>query len=70
VYLPHAPGTKTARTEEVSPELVVDYGPDGSPLGIEIISPTHVTLEEINAAFDHLGLGRPEPADLSPLRAA
>jgi uncharacterized protein YuzE len=70
VYLPHAPGTKSARTEEVSPEVLIDYAADGTPLGIEIVSPTHVSVEEINAAFDHLGLGRPEPADLLPLRAA
>lgn len=70
LYLPHAPGTKSARTEEVTEDLLIDFAADGTPLGIEIVSPGDVTVEEIHAAFDRLGLTRPEPADLSPLRAA
>jgi hypothetical protein len=39
-------------------------------LGIEIVSPGIVTEKEINMVFDRLGLARPSPADLAPLRAA
>lgn len=70
IYLQAGPGQKSARTERVSPEVVIDYSADGTPLGIEIISPGHVSLEEINEAFDRIGVTRPEPSDLEPLRAA
>lgn len=70
LYLPHSAGARSTRTEKISTEVLIDFAADGSPLGIEIISPTHVTVDEINAAFDRLGLARPEPADLAPLRAA
>lgn len=70
IYLAHAPGTKSARTEQVGPELLIDYAADGSPLGIEIISPGYVTEEEIKEAFDRLGLEPPPADELAPLRAA
>jgi uncharacterized protein YuzE len=70
IYLAHAPGTKSARTEEIAPELVIDYAADGSPLGIEIVSPGYVTLNEINEVFDRLGIERPSSTELAPLRAA
>lgn len=70
IYLARTPGTKSARTEEVSPDLLIDYAADGSPLGIEIVSPGYVTEEEINAAFDRLGIQRLSSAELAPLRAA
>jgi hypothetical protein len=57
-----------ARTEEVSPDLLVDYAADGSPL--EILSPATVTIERVWAVFDELGLDRPPASELSPLPAA
>jgi uncharacterized protein YuzE len=69
-YLPRVPGTRSVRTEAISPELLIDYAADGSPLGIEIVSPGYVTEQEIVAAFDRLGIQRPSAADLAPLRAA
>ncbi len=70
IYLAGKPGQRSARTEEAGPDLVVDYAADGTPIGIEIISPGHVTLEEINSVFDRLGLRRPAPAELVLLRVA
>jgi len=70
IYLAARPGQKSVRTREIGPDLVVDYAADGSALGIEIVSPCEVTVDEINRAFDELGLGRPSPSDLRPLRAA
>jgi len=70
IYLAHAPGTKSARTEQIGPELLIDYAADGSPLGIEIVSPGYVSEDEIVAIFDRLGLERPSAAELAPLRAA
>lgn len=70
IYLAHQPGTKGTHTEQVGPELVIDFAADGSPLGIEVISPGFVTEEEIVAAFERLGLEPPPTEELAPLRAA
>jgi uncharacterized protein YuzE len=70
IYLAPRPGAKSQRTEQVGPELLIDYGADGSPLGIEIISPGFVTEEEIGAVFERLGLDPPSSEELAPLRAA
>jgi uncharacterized protein YuzE len=70
IYLAHKPGTKSARTEQVGPELLVDYAADGTPLGIEVVSPGFVKEEEITAAFERLGLEPPPTHELAPLRAA
>jgi hypothetical protein len=70
IYLAHEPGMKSARTEQFGPELVIDYAADGSPLGIEVISPGYVAEEEIRAAFRRLGLDPPAADELAPLRAA
>ncbi|HET7274147.1 MAG TPA: DUF2283 domain-containing protein [Longimicrobiaceae bacterium] len=70
IYLSGSPGQKAFRTEEVAPEVLVDYASDGTPLGIEIVSPGYIEIEEIVQLFDRLGIGRPDPRELAPLRAA
>ena len=50
--------------------LLVDYAEDGTPLGIEVVSPGYVSIDEIQNVLDHLGIGRLEPAELEPLKAA
>lgn len=70
IYLAHRPGEKTSRSEEVAPEIVVDFDADGRPLGVEIVSPDATSVDEILSVFDQLGLGRPELAELAPLVAA
>ncbi len=70
VYLGRKPGQKSARTEEVAPELLIDYAEDGTPIGIEVVSPGYVTVDEIMAVFDKLGLSRPDPEELAPVQAA
>lgn len=59
-----------ARTEELVPDLLVDYAADGSAIGVEILSPATVTVEDIWSVFDRLGLERPSASDLGPLSAA
>jgi len=70
IYLAHAPGTKSARTEQVTPEVLIDYAEDGTPLGIEVISPGRVSQAEVAAAFGRLGMEPPSAAELAPLLAA
>jgi len=63
-------GERSVRSEEIRPELVVDFAADGRPLGIEVVDPLLTTADEIFAVFDALGLSRPSPNALSPLVAA
>ncbi len=70
IYLSHRCGQKSVRTEAITEDLLIDYAQDGTPLGIEVVSPGIVSIEEIQGVFDHLGLGRVEPIELGPLNAA
>jgi uncharacterized protein YuzE len=68
IYLAGRKG-KSVRTEEVRPNLLVDYSQDGSPLGIEVLS-VRVSSDDLYAVFDHLGLNRPDPRELQPILEA
>ena len=70
IHLGGKPGQKSVRSEEVAPELIADYGADGSVLGVEVVSPGATTTDEILEVFDRLGLVRPTEDDLGPLVAA
>ena len=69
-HLPRATGARAARSKRVEPGLVIDYAEDGQAVGIEIIAPTHVTLEAFNAVLRDLGHGAIAECDLAPLHAA
>ena len=69
IYL-SKPGQRATRTETISEDLLVDYGKDGTPLGIEIVSPDLTSIEEILRVFDRLGMGRIAAEELAPLSAA
>ena len=70
LYLPRAQGQKSYRTQELAPGLLVDYARGGTPIGIEITDPDHVTLVRLNKVLDELGQPKLKRADLAPLRAA
>lgn len=70
IWLGQRAGTKSARSVEWSPDLVVDFAADGRPIGVEVVDPESVTTGQIFAVFDGLGLARPDAADLAPLAAA
>jgi hypothetical protein len=70
IYFDRRPGTKSARTAELAPDIVVDFAPDDQPIGLEIVDPESVTVEDILAVFDQLGLARPDGSELAPLDAA
>jgi hypothetical protein len=48
---------------------LVDYAGSGEPIGLEITAPAHVTVEQINAVLEPLGLSGMTPEELAPLRA-
>jgi hypothetical protein len=50
--------------------LIVDFGPDDEPIGLEITAPGHVSREEINALLARLGQPPLSTKELDPLAAA
>ncbi len=43
---------KSVSTKDVTPDILVDFADDGSPLGIEIVTPGAVAVEDILQVFD------------------
>ena len=70
LYLPRATGVRSARTESFGGGLILDYGPDGTAIGLEITAPGHVSLDEINEVLDRAGQPHLTPEELAPLAAA
>ena len=71
LYLSGKTGTKSARSEASSDGLlVVDYAPDGRPIGVEITAPEAVTLDRINALLGQLGQAPLPEREFKPLTAA
>ena len=70
VYLPRRGEMKSAKTVEAAPGILVDYAGSGEPIGLEITAPAHVTVEQINAVLEVLGLSGMTPEEFAPLRAA
>jgi uncharacterized protein YuzE len=66
IYMPSRGERRSVRTEEVRPNLLIDYAEDGTVLGIEVLS-LKLSSEDIYAAFDHVGLNRPDPRELRPI---
>jgi hypothetical protein len=69
-YLPRRDGDRSARVETVGSGLVVDFAPDGRPIGIEITAPSRLVLSELNQVLSKLGHGLVAHDDLAPLAAA
>jgi uncharacterized protein YuzE len=71
LYLAHPTGERSAKTE-ASPDglIVVDYGADGRPIGIEITAPEAVTLERLNGLLRELGQPPLPESEFRPLTVA
>jgi hypothetical protein len=70
LYLPRGTGEKSSRTSKIESGMVIDFGPSGNPIGIEITAPTKVTVADLNAVLSKLGLSPLKDIELAPLRAA
>lgn len=70
LYLPRSPGATSARTVKRGEGLLVDYGSSGEAIGLEIVAPGQVTVDEINAVLQDLGQPGLAPDELAPLHAA
>ena len=68
LYLPRHAGDKSVRVERRGPYLV-DWTEDGRPMGIEIPSPSHASLEGLNEVIAQLRLAPLDAEEISPLLA-
>jgi hypothetical protein len=71
LHLSHATGEKRAKTV-ASPDglLIVDYGANGQPVGVEITAPQAVPLERLNQLLADLGEAPLAEHEYKPVRAA
>ena len=69
LYLSSVPGVRSLRTEPRDAGLLVDFGPEDRPIGIEITAPEKITASQINEVLRSLGLSPMAKQDLSPLEA-
>ena len=71
LHLSHETGAKSAKTVPSSDGLlVVDYGANGRPVGVEITAPLAVPLERVNRLLADLGESPLNEQDYLPVRAA
>tara|TARA_Y100000588_G_scaffold299898_1_gene321293 strand:- start:470 stop:739 length:270 start_codon:yes stop_codon:yes gene_type:complete len=70
LYLSSVPGVKSLRTESKGVGLLVDFGPEDQPIGLEITAPEQTTAAQINEVLRGLDLPPMAEEELSPLAAA
>lgn len=68
--LPRQRGDRSARVERRGPAFLVDWSADGRAIGIEMPSPSLVTLDPLNGLLAELHLDPLAPEELAPLGAA
>ena len=71
LHLSHQTGEKSTRTVPSQDGLlVVDYGANGRPVGVEITAPSAVPLERLNRLLTDLGELPLAEQDYRPVQAA
>ena len=70
LYLAREMGTRSARSEATGKGLVVDFGPEGRPIGIEITAPSRITWTDVNELLKKYDLPPISIEEMGPLQAA
>jgi hypothetical protein len=70
LYLPRQNGERSVRSEEAGHGMIIDYGPNDRPLGIELTAPDQITLDRLNGILKRLNLPPMKDEELAPLAAA
>ena len=70
LYLPRATEDRSVRTEEVGYGMIVDYGTNDQPLGIELTVPEQVTIERLNQVLARLQMSPMREEEFAPLSVA
>lgn len=66
-YLPRQPNDHSARTAKHEEGILVDYAEDGRPIGLELTSPSLVTLATVNGVLSAIGQDPAAGDELAPL---
>jgi hypothetical protein len=66
--LPRCTGDANVRVEPLRPGYLVDWTEDGRPIGIEMPSPSLVTVEGLNRVLSELHLDPVPPEEAAPDR--
>ena len=69
-HLPRHGGDRAVRTERRPSGLVVDYARGGRAIGIEITSPSLLSVAAMNRVLRSVGQAPVKRAELSPVLAA
>ena len=71
-YLPRNPGEKSQRTERHGEGILIDYGKDGRPIGIEFTVPDQISalLQQLNQVLTQQNVAPIQPIELFPLLTA
>lgn len=69
-YLPRQNGERSVRSEEAGHGMVINYGPNDHPIGIELTAPSQATLVRLNGVLRGLDLAPMKEHELAPLVAA
>ena len=69
-YLPRREGQRSYRTAEPAPGILVDYTRTGTAIGIELTSPSDITLRSLNRVLAELGQEKLTRVEFAPLQLA
>ena len=69
LYLPRHENDKSHRVVKEAQGIVVDLAEDDRPIGIEILSPQHVSLVLLNAVLARYALPPLDRQEMGPLAA-
>jgi hypothetical protein len=69
-YLPRRSGDTSVRVEPHGEGFLVDWSEDGRPIGIEMPSPSLITVEGLNRVLAELQLDPVPPEEVAPVSAA
>jgi hypothetical protein len=69
LYLPRPSGARAARTVDGGHGIRVDLDDQGSPMGLEITSPSLVSVAELNAVLARHGVAPLDAEEWAPLAA-
>ena len=70
LYLPRQSGDVSVRVEKHDSAFLIDWTEDGRPVGIEMPSPSLVTLEGLNRVLADLNLDPVPLEEVAPVVAA
>jgi uncharacterized protein YuzE len=69
LYLPRKIGEKSERVRKVDEGILIDYGANDHPIGIEMTAPQQLNPESINRILAGLGVQPIHKEELEPLVA-